>query len=266
MKRLKFNEGGQPVFLDDLKTLQDNQQGASSQLMSVLGNGQKAFLLKKPDIEISTVSEDELTTTFTLKAGTLVVDGIAISWSDTQLTIGDWETPIYLVVKRTETGGRVFQDGQTRNCNIEATVTPTLDNSGAEEYYSLYDLKTLNELILDFLDLKDTAWQNLSVNFKNGYSGIVKYQDLDVCRKIYIKIQSSNVTPVSGSVDLFYTSESFMQAFRSPVTASVASENGIQSFEIEAFDGMVRANISLPADDLDSPSNLPVKIIFELPK
>lgn len=266
MKTLKFNEGGQPVFLDDLKTLQDNQQETSSQLMSVLGNSQKAFLMKKPLVETVQISEDEFTTTFVLKAGTLVVDGLAMSWADTQLTINGWDTPIYLVVKKSETGARVFQDGQTRNCNVEAIVTPTLDNSGADEYYNLYELKTLNELILDFLEIKDTVWQNLSVSFKNGYSGIVKYQDLDVCRKVYIKIQSSNVTPVSGSVDLFYSSESFMQAFLSPVTASVATENGIQSFEIEAFDGMVRANISLLADDLDSPSDLPVKIIFELPK
>lgn len=99
MKMLKFNEGGQPVFLDDLKTLQDNQQETSSQLMSVLGNSQKAFLMKKPAVETVQISEDELTTTFVLKAGTLVVDGLAMSWADTQLTINGWDTPIYLVVK-----------------------------------------------------------------------------------------------------------------------------------------------------------------------
>lgn len=266
MNTLKFNEGGQPVFLDDLKTLQDNQQETSSQLMSVLGNGQKAFLMKKPQVETISVSETDLTTTFILKAGTLVVDGVAMSWDDTQLTIGDWETPIYLIVKRTEAGARVFQDGQTRNCNVITTVTPTLDNSGAKEYYNLYDLKTLNELIRDFLEIRDAAWQNLSVNFKNGYSGIVRYQDLDVCRRIYVNIQSSSVAQVSGSLDLFYTSESFLQSFRSPVTAYVPSENGVSSFEIEGYEGMVRANISLPADDLNNPSDVPVKIIFELPK
>lgn len=266
MKTLKFNEGGQPVFLDDLKTLQDNQQETSSQLMSVLGNSQKAFLMKKPEVETVQISEEELTTTFVLKAGTLVVDGLAMSWADTQLTINGWDTPIYLVVKKSETGARVFQDGQTRNCNVEAIVTPTLDNSGADEYYNLYELKTLNELILDYLEIKDTVWQNLSVSFKNGYSGIVKFQDLDVCRRIYVNIQSSSVAPVSGSLDLFYTSESFLQSFSSPVTAYVRSENGVSSFDIDGHEGIVCANISLPVDDLERPSDVPVKIIFELPK
>lgn len=59
MKTLKFNEGGQPVFLDDLKTLQDNQQETSSQLMSVLGNSQKAFLMKKPGTAIYDIREVE---------------------------------------------------------------------------------------------------------------------------------------------------------------------------------------------------------------
>lgn len=47
MNRLKFNEGGQPVYLDDLKLLQDNDEGAMSSLMEALGGGKTAFLLKK---------------------------------------------------------------------------------------------------------------------------------------------------------------------------------------------------------------------------
>ena len=266
MKRLKFNEGGQPVFLDDLKVLQENDDNSVRTLFRALGNGENAFLLKKPEVADVSASEDDYTTTFTLKSGVIVVDGEPLSWPDTELTIPDWETPIYLVVNREDSDSRVFEDGQSKACVTDITVTPKLDNSGAAEWYALYSLRKLEDLVKDFIGIKENSWKNIPVTFYNGYSGDVKYQDLDFCRRVYINISSKNSSPLSGDVLLFYCDESFLHNFDSPVSTSVVTENGILSFTIGGFEGMVRASVSLPADDIDSASLLPVKTIFELPK
>lgn len=266
MKTLKFNEGGQPVFLDDLKTLQDNQQETSSQLMSVLGNSQKAFLMKKPEVETVQISEEELTTTFVLKAGTLVVDGLAMSWADTQLTINGWDTPIYLVVRREESDARVFQDGQTRNCMVRTTVIPTLDSSGADEYYSLYDMKTLSELLKDFVGLSENTWKDVPVTFMNGYGGKVMCQDNVMYRRIYIDIESKNATMTDGQIALFNTTEQYMRFFRSPAWVAVKGDKKLKTFGVHGYEGIVSVSKSSDDGEQESPSTVPVKIVFELPK
>lgn len=51
MNRLKFNEGGQPVYVDDLETLQENDFGMRKAMLSVMTMGSKAFLLSDVDQE-----------------------------------------------------------------------------------------------------------------------------------------------------------------------------------------------------------------------
>lgn len=266
MKTLKFNEGGQPVFLDDLKMLQDNGLEPWSRLVSALAGSGNAFLLKKPEVDIVEASEDEGTTTFVLKAGTLVAGGTVADWEDTRLTIGDWETPIYLVVRREESGARVFQDGQTRNCMVRTTVIPTLDSSGADEYYSLYDMKTISELLKDFVGLSENTWKDVPVTFMNGYGGKVMCQDNVMYRRIYIDIESKNATMTDGQIALFNTTEQYMRFFRSPAWVAVKGDKKLKTFGVHGYEGIVSVSKSSDDGEQESPSGVPVKIVFELPK
>lgn len=266
MNRLKFNEGGQPVYLDDLKLLQDNDEGAMSSLMEALGGGKTAFLLKKIDVTDASADIEAGTTSFTFKSGILVVGGEFLVWPETRLSVKTWNDPVYLCIRETDTDSRTFEDGQTRTCVKSREVYLSLDYAGVQEYYNIFDLPTFADVVKDFLGYKENVWKSVNVNFQNGYSGSVKYQDLTEFYRVWINIKSSNMDSISGSVWLFYSDASFLQYFQSSTKAYVQTENGILSFSLYGFEGNVRADVNLPYDDAENAGSLPVRIIFEIPK
>ena len=119
MNRLKFNEGGQPVYVDDLETLQENDTAGIKRLLETLTGGVKAYLLADIKAEIVSVDVDKSTTTGKFYGGTAVVNGEFVAWDDVTLVLQSWDDPIYLCIKREETDNRVFEDGQTRACAVE---------------------------------------------------------------------------------------------------------------------------------------------------
>lgn len=182
-----------------------------------------------------------------------------------------WNDPIYLCIKRTETDSRTFEDGQTRTCAVKTEGYLSMDNSGATESYSVYELPVMTKLVRKAIGVNDEpSYKQLKVTFRNGYSGTVAYKELADVYRYKIDIRSDNATEIKGSVDLFYCDDAMPGAqggaFNTPTRAFVQTENGVQDFDLYAFEGEVHANVSLPFDDVSSAAGLPVKIIFDLPK
>lgn len=100
MNKLIFSEGGQPVCLDDLKTLQDMIVETIKPLLLALVKT-NVFILDDYDIRNPEFDTEKMQTKFILSAGTLVVDGDFLSWPDTPLAIDDWNQPIYICVSKT---------------------------------------------------------------------------------------------------------------------------------------------------------------------
>lgn len=98
MNRLLFNEGGQPVCLDDLKTLQDLMVETIKALVSSLVRT-NVFILN--EYSLLGFSFDSGRYKRTLSAGTLVVDGDFLPWPETTLTLESPEQPIYIYVSKT---------------------------------------------------------------------------------------------------------------------------------------------------------------------
>ena len=262
MNKLIFNTGGQPVYLDDLKLLQDNAGDALKLLVRGVCGGVKAFMVEKPPMEL----QGDSGTIYKIGAGTLVVDGEPMDWEETVIEPTLPEQKIYLCVKRTETGRRVFEDGQSRNCRSSDTVTVSLSHDGADEYYTYQELPTFSEVVKDYLATTEKTWTKVDVSFFNDYSGTVAYKELDDCYRVKIDIKSTNRKETSGSPDLFWSDIPFLQAFHSSTDAYVESENGGVSFPVFGFEGTVSAGVDLPQDDITILSSLPVKMIFEIPK
>lgn len=147
MNRLKLNEGGQPVHLDDLETLQDNDKRSMRLLLDALTGGAEAFLLKKPEKDLWWGDTDTGTGSYTLKGGTLVVDGEFLEWPETEVETKTEDSPTYLCVRETETDSRTFEDGQQRNCMVTKEVYATGDPTGAEKSYELDSLPVLADLV-----------------------------------------------------------------------------------------------------------------------
>lgn len=267
MNRLKFNEGGQPVYVDDLETLQENDVTSMKRLLETLTGGVKAYLLADVSAEVVSVDVDKRTTTGKIHGGVAVVDGEFVAWDEATIVLQTWADPIYLCIKRTETDSRTFEDGQTRACAVETKGYISTDKSGATESYNINDLPVMKDLVRKAIDIADEpSYRQLNVTFRNGYTGRVMVKELSDVYRVKVDIKSQNTDDVTGRMYLFHTEEKFMEAFVSPSKAYVQTENGVASFALYAFEGEVCADITLPFDDVDRPIMLPVKIIFDLPK
>lgn len=266
MNRLKISEGGQPIYLDDLQLLQDNDIFSIKSLLQALGNGQRAFLLQPLQADFLNYDESQEKTTFLVKSGTLVVDGCFLTWSDTELQVSDWDMPMYLCVKTFDTDKRLFEDGQNRNCRTGKEVYLSLDPSGVSEYYSAFELPLFSNLIKESIGYKEAVWQQIKVTFSNGYTGTVKFKEQSDCYRVYVDIKSNNHKALSGSLLLFYTDKTFLQYFRSPCEAFVRTENGVAGGQLYGFEGNIYLDLQLPFDDASCAADVPVKVIFELPK
>lgn len=166
MNKIIFSEGGQPVFLDDLETLQGNSFDMWKAMLGEMTMGAEAFLLR--DVTATRGEGNKVT----VGSGILVIDGMCCEFSGQTLTASTDDT-IYLVVSRVEEDMRVFNDGQERNCSATYQVTITTDNTGAPKYYPLEELRTFLDLLSDALDANRKR-NNANVKFFNGYDGIVK--------------------------------------------------------------------------------------------
>lgn len=204
MNRLKFNEGGQPVYVDDLETLQENDTAGMKRLLETLTGGVKAYLLADIKAEIVSVDVDKSTTTGKFYGGTAVVNGEFVAWDDVTLVLQSWDDPIYLCIKREETDNRVFEDGQTRACAVETKGYLSTDKSGATESYCIYDLPVMKKLVRKSIGIEEEpSYKQLKVTFCNGYTGTVMYKEMEEMYRIKVNIRSTSNEEVTGSIDLF---------------------------------------------------------------
>lgn len=267
MNKIKFSEGGQPVYLDDLQLLQDNDTSAMAALVKMLGNGENVFLFQKGGWDV--IEQDESGVTVLIKAETFIANGEFLSWEDTNLQVpyNMIEEPVYLCINTVEADRRQFDDGQERPCRIARKVYISQDNTGAAEYYNYYELPVLSDLVKQMVGIKEPElWQQITAHFFNGYSGIIKYKDLGDCYRVRVDIRSNSKATIDGSILLFATDKTFLQYFRSSCEAYVRTGNGVIGGQLLGFEGNVRLDIQLPFDDASCPADVPVRIVFELPK
>lgn len=147
MNRLVFNEGGQPIFLDDIKLLQDNDAGFNRQFLNAISGKSSAFLFQPLDMKPLSVDQEKLTTTAKVYAGSIVVAGEIIDFPESTVTVKTWSDPLYVCIKETENEEREFEDGQTRPCRKSVQAYISTSKDGAKVAYNVLELPTLTELL-----------------------------------------------------------------------------------------------------------------------
>lgn len=175
-EKLLFHEGGQPVYIDDLKLMQDGQCGMWRTLLALFMGGAEACLLERADMQLLALTDDSGRDVL-VGGGTLVVDGMTCPFPAARLLVpadGD----VYVCIKRAETDSRQFEDGQERPCRETFTAYLSVTDAGAERAYRLAELPALLDLLADRLARGGTAGSE-GVAFANGYSGSARARQLD---------------------------------------------------------------------------------------
>lgn len=273
MNRLLFNEGGQPLFLDDIKLLQDNDAGFNRQFLNAISGKSSAFLLQYLDMKPLSVDQEKLTTTAKVYAGSIVVAGEIIDFPESTVTVKTWSDPLYVCIKETENEEREFEDGQTRPCRKSVQAYISTSKDGAKVAYNVLELPTLTELLRRNLGLGGVdTWKNIPVTFFNGYTGKVQYQKLGDSTRIKVKISSmkGEWDAMPGKGILFEVDPqvgSFLNRKWSG-TFGTGGDDGSHLCALEFYDGKCSLRdlreLSGASDVLDSPIECPVSLIFEI--
>lgn len=273
MNRLVFNEGGQPIFLDDIKLLQDNDAGFNRQFLNAISGKSSAFLFQPLDMKPLSVDQEKLTTTAKVYAGSIVVAGEIIDFPESTVTVKTWSDPLYVCIKETENEEREFEDGQTRPCRKSVQAYISTSKDGAKVAYNVLELPTLTELLRRNLGLGGVdTWKNIPVTFFNGYTGQVQYQKQGGSTRIKVKISSmkGEWDAMPGKGILFEVDPqvgSFLNRKWSG-TFGTGGDDGSHLCALEFYDGKCSLRdlreLSGASDVLDSPIECPVSLIFEI--
>lgn len=268
MNRLLFSEGGQPVCLDDLKLLQDNEQESIKLLLSALVDT-KVFLLDKIKMDLPKRSEDGRVY-FTVKAGTLVVDGELLSWNDTKFSTADIARPKYLCVRDIETDSRIFEDGQSRACVKAKEAYVSLSNEGVSLSYNMLQLPVFADLLKKKLNIAvDKNWKDIAVTWSNGYTGSFQCQDLGNYYKCRISIKSSLRSWDEGNGEVGLITDNNIPRFVSPMFLTGGDDDTTMSefYLVNNIEKLaLRGNGVDFSNDIYSPAMCPINTIFDIPK
>lgn len=175
MNELLTHEGGQPLFLDDLRLIQDNGASMLRLLLKGLTGKDGGYLLEPYSPEVET---ENGVTTYRMSGNAVVHEGRILPFDGGSWTSADGG--MYVCVKITPADYRTFADGQQRACQERREAYLSSDVTGADWFGDVTELRSLPELMsrqtgqesetFDWIEIPAAL-----VTFKNGYDGTLKY-------------------------------------------------------------------------------------------
>ena len=266
MNKLLFNEGGQPVYLDDLEMIQSEPLNQTGMLLKALGAGTSMFLMdgftgKYLDRDSSGKSA------YAVNRNWLVKDGTVYELPATSVVIGDGET-LYVGLKTTEGDERNFDDGQSRAC-VSSTTAYYSTTKTDDSMVDVKSLKTLWELTAPLLQqaTPTESYKKMDVVFENGFSGTVEYKNVGDAWRFRIDISSGNGSWNDTGTLLFSFKSphgGLLNNFFGNVVVGVGEDNptGVHSW-LHSKDGEVYLEGIEEAKC--PPGNCIIQTIFEVP-
>ena len=295
MNKVLFNNGGQPVYLDDLETIQslasDVLPGVLKQLVrsaipaysywtsgDVLGNivplgsvstSAKGFFITP----FCAISRNDVTKKVVLdffEGGYVCIGNELLEYTASKIEL-DYGAPFYVIVKKELLENRSLDNGEVAACKEHKYAVITKDPSESD-CYSSAELCSLADAIYNIVSARrkivEEKWTKLSVSFMNGYSGTVEYRETTDSYRYKINIASGDTTEKTGDIDLFDTKGVWPGGFRDTVSCLFGAGGDDQASASMIFfsqDGVAMLH-PLAKANLWYPANCPVKVIFEIPK
>lgn len=165
MKKLKFNNGGQPIFLDDLQTLQNSMNSAVCAIVEALLTSDWSVT----GVTAAFLSDPTRSANGGYVSGWLYYDGNLLQYTN-NLTPALIVPSGYINIYKTEADTRVMQDGTSATCT--ETMYATVDSAQDAQALASFSWKTLpvlTELV------SQEHWKSDYVTLENGYSGTFRW-------------------------------------------------------------------------------------------
>lgn len=200
MNKVNFNEGGNPVYLDDLELIQSNSFAIPSCVLKALTGGDGPYLLSAPYVTPIGGSSIEV------RIGGIIHQGSVILIPATTLNIGAAAIGTAKIgIREGYSDLRECADGQEKYCRKTQEAFVYVGESDADVSYNLCDLECLNELISrkSGQERPDTRWKTLPVEFYNGYSGSIRYTTGGITQ-LKIDIKSSQTVWDEGQKGIIF--------------------------------------------------------------
>jgi hypothetical protein len=190
MIKMKFQEGGQPVYLDDLSVIQSASADALDKFLSSLGGdiSKDILFLSKPTVSYSGNSISTTSGILWVKDKGFItlpaVNGLDISATGSA----------YVQIISTDIESRVFSDAQTRACQQQITAQLIATQTGT--YYKFDDISEFIPSLAALVDIANkTDYIRLSsITWANGYTGTIEYKNIYGGKRYHIKASSANAT------------------------------------------------------------------------
>ena len=152
MNNIKFSDGGQPVYLDDLALLQDNLVLTTRLLLQVIAPGSDGALLEPFSIaDKDWADESQATVRATFCENYICYGGMIVYVEEATFVTNMKDDMPYIAVFKTESDARTFADGQARNCRTTYEARYVRDITGAVAYYDIESRPTVLQLLSDRL-------------------------------------------------------------------------------------------------------------------
>lgn len=193
MNKVLFNEGGQPVFLDDLSSIQDYCSETAKMILSSLGvDIDSVFFVKKPSI-----TRNGTLATFTPGVIWVKEYGLVPLKEATDIDLGV-TGKAFVQLDVSKTTNHDFADGISRPTRL--TVSARIVSMEAGSDYVFFGIGDMMSELASLIDITNkTNYQSVEVEWVNGYSGIVEVKAIYGGVRYHVKAKSSSVSEWADS-------------------------------------------------------------------
>ena len=268
MNKMLFSEGGQPLYIDDLKTLQENPARQMKLLLQALSAGNTVFLFSQMEADL--VSADtKLGTTFKTRQNWLVLDGFIYEIKETTLTVRSWDTPLYVGIKRKSMDIRTFENGQEYACREVVEAYLTLEKT--DTTYNVYKLKSLFELMAPLIAKKVpiNEYKDINVDFSNGYTGQLQYKEEEDFYRVRMVLTSNSTKWTDRQGSVFSLNGKTPKWLNETISESFVT-GGDTSARVQMAQIIIKDNTAAFTGEIETeynnPSNCQISTFFIIPK
>lgn len=186
MKKLIFNEGGQPIYLDDLETLQSNNLDQIVGLFRGIMEKTNGVIFLFNPFQYGAYSYGPNSFVY--------VNGEIIKTTGESI-IDTSNNGIYLHVYTENTDDRVMEDGQSKSCGKNTVAQFTRDNtSTVGSLFPVSAAISLMDKIHNKMFEEETVELYADLHLQNGYTGTVKCQKAGSTKRYIVNLTSTNTS------------------------------------------------------------------------